>query len=492
MTIPVSRIVRNNITIGASFPAQKGFGILNCVTAELGTIGFAERIRAYGSAESVAADWPADSEVTKLANSYFGQRPKPTEFRVSVRAQNAIAAELRGGSVVEATAAAFIAIADGSFAIEIDGVDEDITGLDFTAESDLDDIAIVIEDALQDVGAGGYTLATCVHDGARFYIRSGTTGALSTIKFLTTAPTGTDISSLMQMRQGEGTKANGVVAETITAALNAIEARSQDWYGLIFTKEVRDGVVINGEDAVVSAAAWCQARVKTFFNVSNDLDVLDSVTTNDIISVINDAGYDRTLSTFSSYPTQYPGASIAGRAFTVDFSQPNSTITLKFKQGPGITAEDLSENQKAVLDSKRGNAFFKVGEDTVIYGESFMGGDFFFDEIHGTDWLKDAVEKQVYGYMLSRPTKVPYTDPGTSTLEQQTIKVLAQAVRNGLGAPGTTVDGEFLPNGYKTYTIAVADVLGAEKTSRQYNGLGYTLIGAGAIHGVQIEGIFER
>lgn len=494
MTIPVSSVVNVGITIGASFPSRKGFGILNCVTAETGVIGFAERIRSYGSADSVAADWPSDSEVVKLANAYFSQQPKPTEFRVSVRADSDVAAEIRGGSVpAETSLAVFQAINDGSFAITIDGGAEDITALDFSSDLDMDDVATTIETALQAVATGGYTAATCEYDGSRFFIKSGTTGASSTISFLSTVnpAVGTDVSSLLQMQQGEAKKTDGFVAETITAALDAIQAASTDWYGLIFTKEIRDDVLVAGEDAVLAAAAWVQARVKTFFNTSNNLDVLDSVTIDDIISELNNANYTRTISTFSSHPDQYPSASVAGRAFTVDFSQPNSTITLKFKQLPGITVEDMNENQKGVLDSKRGNAFISVG-DNNIYAESYMAGDFFFDEIHGVDWLTDSIQKEVMGYMVSRPTKVPYTDRGTASLEQQVIKILDESVRNGLVAPGTAFDGTFLPNGYSTTTIPVAQVSQTEKDARQYNGLSFVALGAGAIHGVQIQGVFER
>ena len=496
MTIPVKSIVAVSITIGASFPSRKGFGILNCVTAETGTIGFAERIRSYGSADSVAADWPSNSEVVKLANSYFGQQPKPTDFRVSVRAEAAVAAELRGGSVVDnaANLALFVAISDGSFAISIDGNAEDITTIDFTGDTNLTDVAATIEAKLQAILTLPFPTSTVDYEDGRFFIRSGTTGATSLISFLTQVSpvTGTDIGSLLQMQQGEGTKTNGIDPETITESLDAIQQASSDWYGLIFTKEVRDAAQVNGEDAVVAAAAWVQARIKTFFNTSNDLDVLDSVTTNDIISLLNASSSTRTMSTFSSHTAEYPGASIAGRAFTVDFSQPNSTITLKFKQGPGITSENLSENDKSVLDSKRGNSFFEVGPDTVIYGESYMGGDFFFDEIHGTDWLTDAIEKEVFGYILSRPSKVPYSEAGTAALEQQTIKVLDEAVRNGLVAPGETIDGVFLPNGYITTTIPVANVSQTEKDARQYNGLSFIALGAGAIHGAQIQAVFER
>lgn len=493
MSIPVSEIVNVSITIGATFPERRGFGILNCVTAELGVIGFAERIRFYSNADAVAADWPSTSEVVKLANAYFSQQPKPTEFAVSVRADSAAAAELRGGAVEDnaANLALFTAISDGSFAVSIDGDAQDITTLDFTTGvTDLAGVASVVQTGLQTILTGGFAAATCTYESGRFFIRSGTTGAASTISFLTPAASGTDISGLLEMQQGQGTKTNGIDPETLTAALDAIQQVNPNWYGLIFTKEVRDSADINGE-GVVDAATWVQARVKTLFNTSNDLDVLDSVTTTDIVSVLNDGNFTRTMSTFSSFPDQYPSASIAGRAFTVQFSQPNSTITLKFKQLPGITVEDITSNQKSVLDGKRGNAFIRAG-GLNIYAESYMAGDNFFDEVHGIDWLTDAIQISVYGYLASRPTKVPYTDAGTAALEQRVIQVLDEGVRNGLLAPGETIDGEFLPRGYKTTTIPVADVSDSEKQNRQYNGLSFVCLGAGAIHGVQIQGVFER
>jgi hypothetical protein len=195
------------------------------------------------------------------------------------------------------------------------------------------------------------------------------------------------------------------------------------------------------------------------------------------------------MTTYSSYPNQYPSSSILGRAFTVNFNQPNSTITLKFKQLPGITVEDLTQSQKSVLDSKDANALIEVG-DSDMFAESFMSNGVFFDEVHGVDWLKNAVETNVFGYSLIRTAT--YTNKGTASLEQQVISALDEASRNGLIAAGTTIDGEFLPNGYKTTVIPVEDINKSDKEARHYPGLSFVALGAGAIHSVQINGIFER
>lgn len=495
MTIPVSSVVNVSIAVGAIFPARAGFGTLNIITAETGVIGIAERIRSYSNLDGVTADWSANSEVVAAATAYFSQQPKPTSLRVSTRYDTSQAAQLRGGSVADdaTTLGIFNAITDGEFEISIDGVAEDISAMNFSAAADMDAVAVIIETALQVIAAGGFTASTCIYDDGRFFINSGTTGITSTISFLTVVDpaVGTDISSILQMQLGEGTKVDGIDAETITASLNAIQNISSDWYGFIFTKEIRDGVQINAEDTVVAASAWAEARIKIFGNTSNDLDVLDSVTTTDIASVLKLASYRRTITTFSSFPNQYPSASILGRAFTVNFNQVDSTITLKFKQMPGITVENLTVSEKGVLDSKNANALMDVG-GSFMYSESFMASGVFFDEVHGIDWLQNAIETNVFGYLLTRTTKVPYTDKGTAAIEQQVIKALDEAVRNGLIAPGETIDGEFLGSGYKTVVIPTSEINQSDVEARNYPGLSFIVLGAGAIHRVQINGVFER
>jgi hypothetical protein len=491
MTIPVSSVVNVSISVGAPFPSRAGFGTLNIITAETGVIGIAERIRSYSDLDGVSADWASDSEVLAAATAYFAQQPKPTSLRVSTRYPTAQSAQLRGGSVTDG--AALIAISDGSFSISIDGSSQDIESLDFTSDTDLDEIALTIETALQAVATGGFTLATCTHDGSRFYINSGTTGVSSTISFadIVDPASGTDISSLLQMKLGEASKSSGIAAETISASLAAINDKSSDWYAFVFTKEVRDGVIINSENAVEAAADWSELAKKVFINVSNDLDVLDSVTTTDIASVLKAKSLRRTMSILSSHPDQYPSTSIFGRAATVNFSQPDSTITLKFKQMPTITVEDLNTSSKSVLDSKHGNALISVGGNSM-FAESYMADGTFFDEVHGLDWLTNAIQTNVFGYMYTRPTKVPYTDKGLAALQQQVILALDEAFNNGLIAAGETIDGEFLPKGYKVIIIPVDSVNQSDKEARFYAGISFVCLGAGAIHGTQFNGIFER
>jgi hypothetical protein len=302
---------------------------------------------------------------------------------------------------------------------------------------------------------------------------------------------GTSIVSEFGGGQGVSTPSTGTDAETITDSLDAIQEKSDDWYGLIFTKEVRDSADINGSVGAEDAAAWAEARVKVFGNTSNDPNSLNAAVTNDIMSTFKNMAYRRTISTYSSHPDEYPSASALGRAFTVNFAQTDSTITLKFKQLPGITVESLSSNQKAGLDGKNGNAFIDVGGN-FMFAESFMANGVFFDEVHGVDWLQNAIETNVFGYLFTRPTKVPLTDKGGAAIEQQVIRALDEGVNNGLIAPGTTIDGIFLAKGYTTTVQAVADMSQSDKEARKGPNVTFTAILAGAIHSQQVNGILER
>ena len=72
------------------------------------------------------------------------------------------------------------------------------------------------------------------------------------------------------------------------------------------------------------------------------------------------------------------------------------------------------------------------------------------------------------------------------------ISALDEAVRNGLAAPGFTIDNVFLPQGYQTTAIPVEEINQSDKEARNYPGLSFIILGAGAIHSVQINGVFER
>jgi len=110
-----------------------------------------------------------------------------------------IPAWLEGGvaaTTVIATWNAVTAAAVGEFGITINGVAQDITGLDFAACADMDDVAAVIEAGL--VAAFGAAI-TCTWNTNHFRITSADTNpatSLITVTRAVAAPAATDISGV--------------------------------------------------------------------------------------------------------------------------------------------------------------------------------------------------------------------------------------------------------------------------------------------------------
>ena len=485
--IPASTIVDVNITTLPAAPSRAGFGTYLVVTQEAG-LDQLEGLKFYSSIEEVAADWATTTEAYKAANTYFNQNPRPDSLYIGRRFATDQAALMLGGGAEETDIPTWQAITDGSFTLSIDGDEQDIASLDFNADADLDAVATTIETAIQAIGTGGYTAATFTHTGTQFKLVSGTTGASSTLSFMTAQGAGTDISSLVQMAQGEGTKANGIDAETAVGdALTRLQEVNNGWYAFGFTKETRDN------QDVKDAAAWTESRKKQFYTVSNNEDSYNAAVATDIGYLLNNLGYLRTFTMFSSNPTEYPEVSAFARAATVDFNLSGSTITLKFKKASGITPESLNSAQAAALTGKGVNIYATVGGfDMIQEGMMSAGIGTWQDTIHGVDWMQNAIENNVFSYIAARATKVPYTDAGVATLEQQVINGLEEGVRNGLIARNATdSNGNFLPLGYSTAAASVASTPLSQRSSRVSPGITFVAVGAGAIHGITINGTFE-
>ena len=159
MTLSVSSVVNVSIAVSPVFPQRKGFGVLCGVTAETGVIGIAERIRVYNDISGVSADWPVNTEMYKLAQTYFSQNPRPVEFKAAVRFPTAQAAQLRGGATV--LPSDLVSITNGSVTLTIDGDTEEVASIDFSTVTTLSDVALILETAIQGGAGAGFCIRNC-------------------------------------------------------------------------------------------------------------------------------------------------------------------------------------------------------------------------------------------------------------------------------------------------------------------------------------------
>ena len=221
--------------------------------------------------------------------------------------------------------------------------------------------------------------------------------------------------------------------------------------------------------------------------------VLSSTVTDDIASRLKALSRNRSFVQYSKNP--YAACSAAGRAFTVNFNANRSTITLKFKQEPGVVAEGLKESQAAALADKRCNVFVYYNNDTAILQEGAMAGGAFFDEIHGLDWLQNAVQTECWNLLYQSKTKIPQTDAGVNQIVTTIGKVMGEGVNNGLIAPGTwNADGfgqlergDYLPDGWYIYAQPVDDQPQSEREQRKAPPIQTAAKLAGAVHFVDVQ-----
>lgn len=275
--------------------------------------------------------------------------------------------------------------------------------------------------------------------------------------------------------------------ETLLEAVNALMDYNA-WYGLHLAVPEAD----YPDDATiitVSAAIEASTVSRIFGITTDEATILDAATTTDLASKLKAAKYSRTFIQYST-SSRYAAMSAFARAFTVDFTGSNTTITLKFKQEPGITYETLGTSQANNLEAKNCNVYVYYENDTAILEQGVMSNGDFFDERHGLDWLQNAVQTADFNTLYTSTTKIPQTDAGTTTRIANIELVLDKAVQNGLFAPGKWTGGpmgqlntgDMLTKGYYTWAENVDDQLQVDREARK--GVPIQVAGklAGAVH----------
>jgi hypothetical protein len=149
---------------------------------------------------------------------------------------------------------------------------------------------------------------------------------------------------------------------------------------------------------------------------------------------------------------------------------------MKFKTLAGIEVDALTATEKNSVHGKNGNTYTTVGGVNIIEQGKVASG-LFVDSVRGEDWLAARILEAVYGVLVSEE-KVPFTDPGISSLENVVRGVLDNGVIVGYIAPGYSVNFPTL-----------AEVPEQERLNRELNNVTFEYNEQGAIHSVNITGI---
>ncbi|CAH6101688.1 DUF3383 family protein [Citrobacter koseri] len=287
------------------------------------------------------------------------------------------------------------------------------------------------------------------------------------------------VATLMDGEAGE--------EETLLEAVNAL-LDYNSWYGLHLA--VPEGDYPSDADMIAVSAAIESSTVSRILAITSDeADIMSAAIETDLASKLKAAKYSRSYIQYSS-TSRYAALSSFGRAFTVNFTGSNTTITLKFKQLPGVTYETLGTSQVNALEAKNCNVYVYYENDTAILEQGVMCNGDFFDERHGLDWLQNAVQTADYNTLYTSTTKIPQTDAGTTTRIANIEKVLDVAETNGLFAPGIWTGGpmgqlstgDTLTKGYYTWADTVDNQLQTDREARKGVPIQVAAKLAGAVH----------
>ncbi|EHX5122276.1 DUF3383 family protein [Salmonella enterica] len=275
--------------------------------------------------------------------------------------------------------------------------------------------------------------------------------------------------------------------ESLPEAVNAL-LDYNNWYGLHLAVPEAD-YPADADLLTVSASVESSTVSRIFAITTDDEKVTIAAETTDLATKLKAAKYSRSFIQYSS-TSRYAALSSFGRAFTVNFTGSNTTITLKFKQLPGVTYESISTSQANALEAKNCNVYVYYENDTAILEQGVMCNGDFFDERHGLDWLQNAVQTADYNTLYTSTTKIPQTDAGTTTRIANIEKVLDVAEKNSLFAPGIWSGGpmgqlntgDTLTKGYYTWADTVDNQLQTDREARKGVPIQVAAKLAGAVH----------
>lgn len=480
--LSVNDVVSVQIQMAPIAAQQRNFGSL-LIVGDADIIDVSQRYRLYTSINAIATDFGTTAPEYLAALLFFGQSPQPAQCYVGRWAASATRGRLTGAplTATQQLMSNFTVVLNGGVNFTVDGNVKNLTGLNFSAQTNLNGVASVIQSAF----AGSATVTWNAAYGY-FMVKSVTTGTSSAVSFATTG-SGTDISSLLGLRSTQGgTSVAGILAETIETAVANFLSLTTAWYGL----QIAAATSILDADYVQVASLIEAASPSHIFGVTTqEAGALLSTSTTDLAALLQAGGYTRTFCQYSS-SSPYASASIFGRAFSVNFDASNTVITLKFKQEPLVVAETLTETAASTLTAKNCNVYVNYNNNTSILQQGTMANGYFFDEIHGTDWLQNKIQTDVYNLLYSSPTKIAQTDAGINQIATVVAQDCQAAVNNGLVAPGVWTgpaigaldSGQFLSTGYYIFQPAIATQSVADRAARKSPPIQAAIKLAGAVH----------
>ena len=401
-----------------------------------------DRVKTYMSADSFNKITTAGSSVYWAGNAFFSKTKRPNQIAVGkIYTANQGAYLLSGGiSSLDDVKA----VSAGGMNITINGSVQELTSLDFSSIESLDDIAGVIDSALEGAGCSIYN--------GKLIIRTSATGSTATISYATAPDEGTDVSSILGLTEASGASyADGYTAGTIADELQAI-ADAATRAGLFFYGWALDEEYRDTEDQE-AAADWINARSFRAIGgmCSNNDNAYDPSSTANNGYKATEKGQAAINYTYDDNSQVYPEISYLANFLAVDYNQEGSTIAGKYKDADGIAAvnfPDIETNVQTLIARRINTITGVVGQNVKFFREGVQSSSAWSTDgwVNVCNFISE-LEIEILNVFL-RNKKVPYTNDGQNLLIAAASKICNKYKRNGSFSDGVEEDSTS-ETGYK-------------------------------------------
>jgi len=283
---------------------------------------------------------------------------------------------------------------------------------------------------------------------------------------------------------------DGTGAETAVQAVTACRVANTDWY---------DCMVCGAAKAEhISIAAYIETATpkSTYMHVTSDAEIL-AQTAGNVMDSLSGSKRRRTMGQYSSDADAV--AAIQGYAMGANTGLDNSAYTLNLKLELGITPENLTSAQVAIIEGYKGNVYVKRGTSFSVFEKGTMYDGTKFDEVLYLDMMENDLQLAVMDLLTSLP-KVPQTDGGVAMICNVLSSVCNTYRRIGFLAPGIWTGpqilglktGDTLSNGYAVLPDTIANQLKADRDARKSPPIYIPIKLAGAIESAMITVLVNR
>ena len=383
-------------------------------------------VKSFSSADDVAEFFGATSPEAQAAVVYFNgytiATRSPGTLHMAQYNDTPVAAYTRGGSL-KGVALDTVKAVTGNLKVTIDGAEKKADSIDLSGATSFADAATKLSTALS---------ALVTWDAVReaFIVASGTSGAASTIGYMT----GTAADGLMLSQEKGAELSQGADAATPKAFMDALIQVTQNW--ALFTTTFEPDLAGKKEFAM-----WANGRGDRFGYVAWDTDVTakDPTKTTSLGYWLRQNKVQDTVPVFGDVTH---AMFVLGFAASLDFDRRNGRSTLAFKYQGGLVPSVTSASDASGLEANGYNFFgaYSTAKDNFnfMYAGAISGEWRWLDTFLNQIWLNANLQLAMVNLLMGVGS-IPYNNEGYAMIEAACLDPINAAINFGAIRIGVTL-----------------------------------------------------